>query len=217
MIDRPGFIPSFPEQLPLLNISVAIAPFSKSAIKTFRLIERPNVGPLGMEMFTTCTSRFNKQDGPGHPGESVPDESIAIFYDYAISLLKRLCQLYGEKSVFTGNPDWQVAVQAPTVGEKIDKVLSLSDAVAALNGVVEQGAGMSERNISAGPAGGVLAHFARFEEIEQERTYQQNDTADSGPSGAHKPVDWAAVYQFLPNPKFEWLVFLMGRLDDVKY
>ena len=58
-------------------------------------------------------------------------------------------------------------------------------------------------SIFAGPLGGGLAHFARFNEIQYERLYGANDTWGTGPRGAKisPPIAWAEVFHFTPNPK----------------
>ena len=56
-------------------------------------------------------------------------------------------------------------------------------------------------NISAGPLGGGLAHWARFKELLLGREYGVNDTVYSGPTGKARPTDWEGVYRFVDDPK----------------
>lgn len=177
-IDRAGFVPSYPMVLPELNISVGNEPFSINQAYKFRLIELPN----------------------GKTTLAAPGESISDVYNYIISLMAGLCKQHGEPAVFTGSPDLQIEVHSPTTGETVSKITNLTGAVSALLEVVEQGAGMSDVDITAGPLGGEFAHFARFEEIYMGRLYQPNDTVASGPTGGEKSVNWTAISTFMSDP-----------------
>jgi len=181
LIDSPHFVPKFPLQLPLTNVSVGIRAFDMLSIQNFMLVES-----------TTALAK-----------------SIGEAYEYVLSLLKALCEEYGEANVFTGNYSHQLHAEA--MGETAPKVGSLRDAAKALLGVSEQGGGCpvpgkeqlwpNVSNISAGPLGGHLSHFARFSEVAAGRRYRSNDTADGGPTGERIDTNWTAVYSFRPNPK----------------
>jgi hypothetical protein len=79
-VDKPSFIPTFPLPLPLTNVSVNLKALSDGLIQMFMLIE--------------STTRRSK--------------SIGAAYEYILSLLDALCEQYGEKAVFHGNPFLQV-------------------------------------------------------------------------------------------------------------
>lgn len=144
--------------LPLLNCSLGVEPFSVSQAVKFRLIERP--------------AEHTKPN----------NNSISQVYAYVISLMTGLVRQHGEPAVFVGDPALQVPVRSGTTGEQVDKVENLTAAVTALLEVIEQGAGL-DTNIYAGPLGGSIAHYARFEEIYHGRLYGPNDTALTGPTG----------------------------------
>uniref|UniRef100_A0A7S2JBB7 Iminophenyl-pyruvate dimer synthase domain-containing protein n=1 Tax=Haptolina brevifila TaxID=156173 RepID=A0A7S2JBB7_9EUKA len=185
MIDSPSFIPSFPMRLPLTNVSVGIEPFAPATLHNFMVIE--------------STTRLAK--------------SIGASYEYILTLIKALCDTYGEAEVFSGDSALQVEAVAmgPTGMQKARKVANLSDAIQALLGVAEQGGGgplASEEelwpsivDISAGPLGGGLSHYARFAEIVAARRWRANDTVAGGPTGSPLLSDWHAVYTFKPDPK----------------
>jgi len=191
-IDRPDFVPNYPMSLPVLNISVGIEPFSITQAYKFRLIERPTGNDTGLA--DVAESSAGHDDLAAHGG------TITGVYDYIVALMTQLCYQHGEKSVFTGNPNHQIALQSASVGESVDAVTNLTGAIQALYDVVEQGAGVNATDVNAGPLGGEYAHFVRFEEIYMGRMFRQNDTAASGPSGPTKFVNWTEIYQFQANP-----------------
>ena len=61
MIDSPSFIPSFPMRLPLTNVSVGIAPFSRSLMQKFMLVESTTAAAKSIGAAYTCTSSSNLQ------------------------------------------------------------------------------------------------------------------------------------------------------------
>ena len=179
LIDSPTFVPEFPARIPLINITSNIAPFSPQQTKTFEMIER---------------------EAHGH-------QSIFSTYTFLVRLLNHLCDRFGESAVFSGDPARQVAVMSHG-GERSRVVRRLADAVAALEGVADQGSGCPTEgrtglNVSAGPLGGGLAHFARFTEILEGREYAPHDTVATGPTGRLRPTEWARVRNFAPNPKVD--------------
>ena len=181
LIDSPHFIPTFPLDLPLTNVSVDIRSLDKANVRNFMLIE--------------STTNMAK--------------SIGAAYEYVLSLLQALSREYGEQAVFAGNFSRQVEVKV--MNQTAPKVATLHQAVTALLGVSDQGGGCpvpgkeqfwpNISNISAGPLGGHLSHFARFYEIAAGRRFRSNDTTDSGPTGDPVVTDWLNVYTFVPNPK----------------
>ena len=91
-------------------------------------------------------------------------------------------------------------------GEHSRVIANLSAAVAALEGISDQGGGMPTHdkigfNISAGPLGGTIAHFARFKEILVGRRFRPDDTVAGGPTGDPVEIDWQGVKPFVHNPK----------------
>lgn len=197
-IDRQGFVPHYPDDLPALNITVGIQPFSIDQAIKFRLIERPT-----KELEEAWATAQVSKEEERLAKFGVDPNSITFVYDYITNLMAALCKQHGESSVFVGNSSLQVEVHSPSIGESVTAVLNLSSAIAAISSVVEQGAGVSRSDVAAGPLGGQFAHFARFEEIYTGRMYLPNDTAASGPTGSSWPansVNWTKIYKFQPNP-----------------
>ena len=114
MIDAPYFIPDYPLDLPLTNVSVGIEPMSLNTTRKFMLIE----------------------------GITHEAKSIGAAYSYILSLLEALVEEYGEQAIFTGNFSYQVQAEAFGTPTKIArKIANFSDAVEALLQVSEQGGG----------------------------------------------------------------------------
>ena len=185
MIDAPGFIPAFPLELPLTNVSVDIAPLSQQMLQNFMLIE----------------------------GVTNADKSIGAAYSYVLSILEALCAEYGEAMIFTGDPDLQVvAATFSQPPQTANKVTGLSDAVTALLGVSEQGGGcpvdgkeelwpeVSNISSTRGPLGGTHSHWARFASAHAGRAWRPTDSAAGGPTGP-KIAPIGAVRQFTLNPR----------------
>lgn len=178
-IDHPDFVPKYPLNIPLINVSADIVWFSQSSAAHFHVIE--STPPQGFNM------------------------SISYHYQHIVALLTSLCHNHGEHNVFTGNASLQV--EAFASGETAGKVASLQDATDALLGVAEQGGGCpvagkswpQVSNISAGPLGGEFSHSIRFDELLQGRQYAANDSVGK-PSGPPIDVAWSQVRRFTPNP-----------------
>ena len=180
-IDSPVFIPVYPLRLPMINVTADIRRFDAASVANFMLIES-----------TTALSK-----------------SIAACYEYVLSIVQKLSEEYGEPAVFTGNYSYQVQASAmgPTGLQTAGKIGNLSEARVALLGVSDQGGGCpvpgeeqlwpGVSNISAGPLGGNLSHYARFAQVAAGRAYGPADhVAGPGfpPTGRNVSTDWAHVY-----------------------
>jgi CDGSH-type Zn-finger protein len=88
-------------------------------------------------------------------------------------------------------------------------VHDLATALLAIDEIEEQGEGLKHRQVWDGdrdmfhPERDEVAHYFRFSEIAQGRSYVRGDSPSSGPSGAHFDVDWSGVYPMRPNPKMD--------------
>lgn len=179
-IDSPSFIPTFPIDIPVINITAGVRPFGRDATNTFEQIE------------TTYETT----------------KTITATYSYIARMLVDLTIKYGEKAVFSGDPALQVSVSTHG-GESSRVITGLASAVSALHGVSDQGSGCPAAdpfgfNISAGPLGGGVAHWARFKEVLVGREFLPNDTAATGPTGPTHSIDWGgASYTFESNPRVE--------------
>jgi hypothetical protein len=117
----------------------------------------------------------------------------------------------GEDAVFSGDFDRQITPEMlGFVGER--RVIAVHDRATALEAIAEieeQGEGLKHRQVWDGdrdmfhPEREEVAHYFRFSEILQGRSYVRGDSPRSGPSGASFVVDWDAVFPMRPNPKVD--------------
>jgi len=88
-------------------------------------------------------------------------------------------------------------------------VHNLKTALEAIDEIEEQGEGLKHRQVWDGdrdmfhPEREEVAHYFRFSEVLQGRSYIRGDSPRSGPSGEAFVVDWDAVYPMRPNPKVD--------------
>jgi hypothetical protein len=188
-----GFVPNYPTTLPHSDNSfvVPLAPFTPATIETFMRVERPS----------------------DRHAESEADnfETIGQFYLAIEDGLKTLCATLGESNVFSGDPDRQITPEMlGFIGERrVVAVHNLKTALEAIDEIEEQGEGLKHRQVWDGdrdmfhPEREEVAHYFRFSEILQGRSYVRGDSPRSGPSGEQFFVDWAAVYPMRPNPKID--------------
>ena len=190
-VAKPDFIATYPSYLPHSNkaFQVPLLKFSPEAIEVFLNIERPG--------------------GHDAPPEDENYETIGQFYEAIEEGLTYLAKEIGEAELFSGDPQRQIRSDTSYYGGggEIIAVTDLNSAVAALEEVIEQGEGMEHQSIWDGdrnmfhPEREEVAHYFRFQEIKLGRTFQQGDTAQSGPTGELFEVDWDAVYNMRPNPR----------------
>lgn len=190
-LDRPDFIPRYPTYLPHSSdaFEVALEPFSASALDTFMKIERP--------------------EAPDAPSEAEGYETIGQFYQAIEEGLKRLCAEMGEARVFTGDPARQILPESfsYTGSGRVIPVRDLASALAAIDEIEEQGEGLKHAEVWDGdrdmyhPEREEVAHYFRFKELAQGRSFRRGDTPRSGPSGPAVDVDFSAVYPMRRNPR----------------
>jgi CDGSH-type Zn-finger protein/uncharacterized Fe-S cluster protein YjdI len=188
-LDHPGIMPSYPTFLAHSNeaFQVGLTKFSKEALETFLLIERPGE----------------------HDGLPEDDnfETIGQFYEAIEEALKRMAAELGEDVLFSGDPARQVTDALYYGGSgRIIAVTDLASALHALEEIVEQGEGLQHQEIWDGdrdmfhPEREEVAHYFRFNELYVGRHYTLGDTPQSGPTGGPVSVDWDGVYDMRPNP-----------------
>ncbi|MGI9557446.1 MAG: ferritin-like domain-containing protein, partial [Solirubrobacterales bacterium] len=190
VLDSPRLMPSFPAYLPHSDKSfeISLEKLSPAAIETFMKIERPA------------------------PHDGLPEddsyETIGQFYESIEAGINRLCDELGEDEVFSGPPARQITQELYYGGAgEIITVTDRSSALAALEEVIEQGEGLQHEEVWDGdrnmfhPERPEVAHYFRFDEIRQGRSYQAGDTPQSGPTGDELHVDWDAVHNARPNPR----------------
>jgi len=189
-LDVPSILPAFPTYLPHSDraFQVPLTKFSREAVETFMLIERP----------------------AAHSGlpEDNKFETIGQFYEAIEVALVHLGETLGEEALFCGDPAYQVTDALYYGGSgRILTVADLDSALAALGEIVEQGEGLQHQEVWDGdrdmfhPERQEVAHYFRFQELHVGRRYAQRDTPQSGPTGEKLSVDWDAVYNMRPNPR----------------
>lgn len=85
-IDNPTFIPRYPLQVPLINISADIVWLTKTSVAHYHVLE------------STPPGRHNS--------------SISAYYLHVVHLLSALCTKHGEANVFIGNAALQAILLA---------------------------------------------------------------------------------------------------------
>lgn len=199
-LNDPKFLPTYPTYLPDGEkwFQAELLKFSPEALKIFLDIESPEE-LLPQQGLTTIGEFYeNIQDG------------IRYLYE------KHGASLFKPESV-----SHQVTSQYYYGGGGIPNLVTCFDsAMFALNAIVAQGEGVPKQAWNPDeplPIGGEtgigsgnhqlfnqhyeLAHYYRFNELYQGRYYATGDSYNSGPSGPEIPIDYAAVYNIVPNAK----------------
>src|SRR5690348_16288010 len=190
VVDKPDFIPTYPQYLPhsARTFLIPLARFSKATIETFMKIENPGLGA------SSETDAFHSQ---------------GQFYLSIEEGLKQLVAALGEQAVFCGDPKKQVTpdVFQYTGSGRIIAVRDLESALAAVNEIEEQGEGLTPKEVWDGdrdmfhPDRDEVAHFFRYQEVMLGRFYRRGDTPASGPSGPSFEIDWNGSYPMRENPR----------------
>ena len=189
VLDRPGFIPSYPTCLPhsAESFVVPLAPFTPDTLAVFMKIEKPE-----------------EHDAPP---EDDHYHTIGQFYRAIEDGFRSLCGSLGERAVFTGDGSRQITPDAfdYTGSGRIIAVTDLASALAAIEEIEEQGEGLKHTEVWDGdrdmfhPVREEVAHYFRFVEVRDGRWFQRGDTPASGPTGDPFAVDWTAVYPVKPG------------------
>ncbi|MGJ6966769.1 ferritin-like domain-containing protein [Streptosporangium sp. G11] len=189
-LDTPELLPPHPRPLPHgdRSLELSLLPFGAEALEMFLRLERP--AP------------------PGAAAEGDDYETIGQFYAAIEQGLRHLCDRFGERAVFSGDPARQVSAGhfRHTAGRLV-AVDGLDSALAALQEIVEQGEGTSRGEVWDGdqdvfyPERDEVGHYYRFQELKAGRRYRRGDTPQSGPTGETISVDWAGVRPMRHNPR----------------
>lgn len=184
VICQKRFLPTYPQNLPNIanKIPVNLLKFSKDAVNTFLQIERPaertDEAPSGKYW------------------------SIGEFYAAVRKAIHDLDK--SENGIFKGDRSRQIKDKYFGGGGKLVEVYGIEQADEAISEIVGQGEGI-DGSIDDGDdtmfdEGVEIAHYFRFNEIFEGRSYQSGDKPKDGPSGPPVHVDWEAVYNMIPNP-----------------
>jgi hypothetical protein len=182
-IDKPGFVPEYPSELPMGiggDLVVNLAKYSKDQVKdTFMRIEEPE-NPLVLKALL----------------ESAEPEYHTIGQFYR-ALQERIYELAPD--VLAGNPKWQVTSSFFS-SDLLFPILTKEDAIKAIAIIVEQGEGTS---VSPIDLEGEIAHYYLFEELYRGRRLIRDDNAPHGYAftGPAIPFDPGNVEPLYPNTK----------------
>jgi hypothetical protein len=143
-------------------------------------------------------------------------ETIGDFYNAIQTALAELVSEHGEEKVFIGDHSLQIGPEHYYAGGgHAIKVHELSDAIDALEEIVEQGEG----EITQPPSGEKfdserdLAHFYRFNELATGQRYKVDDEP-TNPTGPLIDFKQHAVYNMKPNLKTADLPADLRKLSE---
>lgn len=181
------FVPRYPHRLPHSGntFEVSVERLSPAALRTFLKIEKPE--------------RKGARPEPGH------FHTLGQFYEAIAQALDALCERLGEARVFCGDPARQVQPAQYYGSGALVAVTDRASAHRAIAEIVEQGEGSpghifdGDRRILGDGEGEEVAHYYRFLELFEGRSFTRRDTPSSGPTGARIPVDFKAMYPLRPN------------------
>ncbi len=190
VLDKPDFIPTYPQYLPhsARTFLIPLARLSRPTIETFMRIENPSLESSA---------------------EADAFHSQGQFYLWIEEGLQTLSAALGEKQLFSGDPARQITPSSVdyTGAGRVIPVYDLKSALEAINEIEEQGEGLTPKEVWDGdrdmfhPEHEQVAHFFRYQEVMLGRFYQRGDTPATGPHGAGFVVDWDAVYPMRENPR----------------
>jgi hypothetical protein len=186
-LTKEGFIPEYPHRLPHSerHFRVSLERLSPEAIETFLKIEQPEA-----------------RHADPQPGEFT---TIGQFYQAIADGIRYLCEKFGERQVFSGDPALQVRPEDYYGSGKLLVVEGRDSALRALAEIKAQGEGFNhtvfDRDCAIFGDGKEAAHYFRFKELQLGRHYLSGDTWRSGPSGPALTIDFASVYPIQPNTR----------------
>ncbi|MEU6671177.1 ferritin-like protein [Streptomyces sp. NPDC046727] len=197
-VDFPEFVAGYPAHLPFSDPSLPLIPlrhFSRTALETFMLIERP---------------RSFVPD----PGEETTGwTSIGQFYD---AIRQGLITLEGRQreehaadptrpaTIFTGPPARQIGPEDfYNSGGEAFPVTDLKSALLAVETISDQGEGVEDTIWTSDDTlfgeERQVAHYFRFKEIRAGRRYGGHDLPRTEPSGPLLDVTWDDAYPIDPE------------------
>lgn len=190
-INTRNFIVNYPDYLPHSSkkFKVGLYPFCTKSVETFLKIEKPSEAFAEPQAHSFST--------------------IGQFYKSIRAALRTLEENQKDgASIFCG--DYTKQIQPEHYygsGGKLIAVHTLQDALDAIDEIIGQGEGIDG---SLNDADDIrfgndieYAHYFRFNEIQKEKYYKENDKPWSPPTGKQLKVDWKSVYNMEPNPKME--------------
>lgn len=201
VINKPGFIPTYPGPLPggvETGLIVPIAKFSKKLIKeVFMMIEEPET-IIPIELMRADAEKI----------------TIGKFYEKIkgqIDILETAANAVG-KTIFTGDPSYQMTNEKWFPAQELFPITDKESAFRGIDLIVDQGEGTStdpfvkESDLGTGEPE-EPAHYYRFEEIYKGKRLVQNPDPAGEPkysySGAPIPYNTALIPNMTMNPKMK--------------
>jgi len=183
VIDKPGFIPTYPGPLPMniTNVTARLAPLSMPQVQLFMDIEEPE-DPLPFPVKAQMLA--------AQPAYA----TIGLFYQALIEKIEEL----GDE-IFRGDPARQVADSQWFPASELFPIRNAKQAAQALQLIVEQGEGTSKSPLS----GTELAHYYRFAEISKGAQLVKDPSTPLGYSYSGDPIkfDPSGVWDMVADPK----------------
>jgi hypothetical protein len=184
VINKPGFVPTYPGPLPMNigDLKVHLAPLSMEQLELFMKIEEPEV-PLKFPVKTALLSL------------SVSYATIGQFYQ---ALIEKI-QEFGDDIFKKGDPARQVVGEQWFPASELFAIQNAAQATQALQLIVEQGEGTHKSPLS----GGELAHYYRFAEIFHQKQLVADATVPQGfsYSGSTIKLDSSGVWNLVIDSK----------------
>lgn len=189
--------PRYPHELPD-GVVLNLLPFSPEAVEAFLKVENPQYDhhALGPDHPLLAGRPRERHLARAAAVTSAPT-TIGAFYAEIIDGLKQVAATIGEQALFCGDRSRQVSRDYYYAGGGTPVcVTDLASACQALGEIVEQGEGDVG---SMYDDDGDLAHYFRFQQINNDRSYLRSDEPGA-PSGPPIGVDFEAVYPMIANP-----------------
>ncbi len=183
VIDKPGFIPTYPGPLPMGIENDLIVPIEKCSIdlvkNIFMTIEEPE-DPITINALRATTDTFR---------------TIGEFYAALGACLHRM----GPKAFRKGRFDEEMVNDAWFPSDQLFRIVDDKTASAAIRLIVDQGEGTSRDPLNPEDQ---PAHYYRFEQIVKGRLLVRDPLAPSGFAfkGAPVVLDVDNVWNMQPNP-----------------
>jgi hypothetical protein len=187
-LTAPGFVPRYPAYLPdgETDFTVGVAAFSKATLGTFLKIESPAHAPEG----SAPVIGHKRRSGLGSTADGRRFATIGEFYRDIEFTIASLREELGP-SLFCGDADRQVTPEYYySGGGMLFPVTDFDSVRRAIELIVGQGEGITHAVFDSQ---GEMAHYYRFDQLNQGRYYQRGDTPGK-PTGPALKVDWSAVY-----------------------
>jgi hypothetical protein len=193
------FVPTYPTKLPdgETDFEVDLQGFSKAAIETFLLIERPAEAPTQEARIVRRASTAKSFVSATLEDPHLHYYSIGEFYAAIGRGFDYLSKQLTHEQLFSGKLDKQATSEYYySGGGELFAVTDVDTAKAAVELISGQGEGLGGGIYDKE---GELAHYYRFLQLLNGQYYQPGDTATK-PSGPALSVNWKAAYPVLKNP-----------------